>query len=572
MPIIIAEGVVEVTGDGTKVPGQVARDIDANGAPVEQAGQGMGRKLIGGLVAIGAVAGVTNWLSGAVSGASDLNETISKGTAIFGDAMPAIKSFGENAAVNVGMSEAAAIGAAASFGDMFSQIGFTTDAAAAMSQQVVIAAADLGSFSNLETADVADRMSAAFRGEYDSLQAVIPNINAARVESEALAATGKTVASELTAQEKAAAVLAIVQKDGARAMGDFARTSDGLANQTKISTAQLADMQAEVGTALLPTMQGFMGFVLSDVIPTFTAMAGWVGENIELLKGIGIAVLAAGGAWLVMTGALAVYNGVMGIVKAVTIAGSVATWALNTAMAANPIGLIITLFALLVGAIVWVATQTTFFQDVWRNATTAIGVAWQWVWGNVISPVANFIGGAIINVGNTIRNVFGGIGAFIGSAFQSVLGVVRGPLNALIGLINNVIGGLNSIRVTIPAWVPLVGGNTFGLSIPRLPMLARGTNNAPGAFIAGEAGPELITGARGATVRPYGVTTDLLARGSGGGSDEWRAVTELLAKLIEAVKEIPGAQVNLKQEFPDTEAGIVKARQTAREIVRYLGV
>ena len=46
-----------------------------------------------------------------------------------------------------------------------------------------------------------------------------------------MAATGKTVASELTAAEKATAVMAIVTADGARAMGDFSRTSDGAANQ-----------------------------------------------------------------------------------------------------------------------------------------------------------------------------------------------------------------------------------------------------------------------------------------------------------------------------------------------------
>ncbi|MDN8980622.1 hypothetical protein Q0P29_14000, partial [Staphylococcus aureus] len=109
-------------------------------------------------------------------------------SAIFGANASAIESFGNNAAKNVGLSKEAAIAAAAGFGDMFLQLGFVEDQAAAMSQQVVIAAADLGSFSNLETADVADRISAAFRGEYDSLQAVIPNINAARVESEALAA------------------------------------------------------------------------------------------------------------------------------------------------------------------------------------------------------------------------------------------------------------------------------------------------------------------------------------------------------------------------------------------------
>jgi len=653
MAIIIAEGIVEVTGDGRKVTSQVAKDIDASGAPIEQAGTGMGRKLIGGLVAVGAVAGVANWLSGAVTGASDLNETVSKSSVIFGDSAGIMNEWGNQAARQVGLSKEAALGAAAGFGDMFSQLGFASEAAAGMSIKTVSLAADLGSFSNLDTADVADRMSAAFRGEYDSLQSVIPNINAARVESEALAATGKKTAKELTAQEKATAVLSIVSKDGARAVGDFAKTSDGFANQTKISTAQLSDMQAEVGTALLPMMQDLMSFMLTNVIPGFKDVASWVGENIGMLKGVGGAILIAAGAWAVMTGALAAYNGIMGIVKAVTVAGSVAQWALNVAMSANPIGIVIGLIALLVGGIVWVATQTTFFQDAWAVMSTAIGaaftwlwevvlspvftaigavftwlyenvitpivtgimiyvglwaaiftwlwntvlspifaaigkvfawlfdnvimpvvnsiiasvkawgaifswlnstiiqpvfaalgVAFNWIWANVISPVAKFISGAITNVGSTVKSVFGGISGFIGSAFQAVLGVVRGPLNALISLINGVIGGLNTVSVSIPDWVPVVGGQTFGLNIPRIPMLARGTNNAPDTFIAGEAGPELITGAGGSTVRPYSATQDLLTGAGRGDTYNLGGVTipadsvDDFVKLIEIFKNM----------------------------------
>lgn len=271
-----------------------------------------------------------------------------------------------------------------------------------------------------------------------------------------------------------------------------------------------------------------------------------------------------------------------------------------------------TAIAALVAGIIWVATQTTFFQDVWTNVTTAIGVAWewlwtnilspvftaigevftwiynniimpivtgimiyiglwaavitwlwetvlspvfaaigavfnwiwanviapivgyiqlaiqgwglifswlydsiispvfaavgaafQWVWANVISPVVGFISGAITNVGNTIRSVFGGIGSFIGSAFQAALNVVRGPINGIIGLVNSAIRGLNSLSVTIPGWVPIVGGQTWGLSIPTIPMLAKGgTITGSGSVIVGEKGPEILNLGRGASVVP----------------------------------------------------------------------
>ena len=73
-----------------------------------------------------------------------------------------------------------------------------------------------------------------------------------------------------------------------------------------------------------------------------------------------------------------------------------------------------------------------------------------------------------------MSSVFGGIADFIGNAFQAALSVVRGPINGIIGLVNGAIQGVNSLSVTIPDWVPIVGGQTWGLNIPLIPYLATG--------------------------------------------------------------------------------------------------
>lgn len=630
MAVVVAEGEVRVTGDASAVPRDIANQIDGGSGEYDRAGQGMGKSIFGGVIgawaAIGGTVAIVDWFKGGVAGASDLNETLSKSSAIFGTYAPAIETFGNNAAKNLGLSKEAAIGAAAGFGDMFTQLGFAEGQASAMSQSTLQMAADLGSFSNLDTADVADRISAAFRGEYDSLQAVIPNINAARVESEAMAATGKTTAASLTAQEKATAVLAIVQKDGARAMGDFAKTSDGAANSAKIVTASMEDQQAKVGGLLLPIWTQFLSFLNTTAIPGFSTVVEWVtknGETIGLLAGV---IAAAVVSYTAITT-------VMGIFKAFQIASAAANgtltvtqWALNAAMSANPIGLIVTAIALLVGAIIWVATQTTFFQDAWANVTSFIATAWEWLWGTVlepiftaigaiftwiyeniilpvvtgimlyigiwaaiivwlwesvispvfaaigavftwiyetiimpivgyitmvitglgivfnwlqanviapifaaigatfqwiwntiISPIATFINGAITNVGNVINTVFGGIAGFMGAAFQGALSVIKGPINGIIGLVNGAINAINGLSVTIPSWVPVVGGQTWGVNIPTIPMLARGSAFAPDMFIAGENGPELIMGAGGSRVYPADQTRNKLGSASDGG-------------------------------------------------------
>lgn len=660
MSVVIAEGVVEVTADANGVPRQVARDIDKGGAPVTAAGLGMGRRIFGGVLAgwaaIGGIGAVVNFFSGAVTGASDLNETMSASKQIFGEGAGAIELWGSTAAKNVGLSKAAAVEAAVGFGNMFTQLGWTSKAAADLSTKTVQAAADLGSFRNLPTADVSDRISAALRGEYDSLQALIPNINAARVEQEAMDATGKKTAASLTAQEKAAAVLAIVQKDGAAAMGDFARTSEGAANKSKIVTASFEDQQAKLGSQLLPMWQGFLGYLTDTGIPAFSTMVEWIGKNSDTLLIMGGVVAGTAIAYGIATVAGTAYKAYQVAAAAATGGLTVVQWALNAAMAANPIGLVVIAIGALVAGIVWLATQTTFFQDLWNNFTLGLAVIWEWLWGtvlepiftaigavftwlyenvispfvtglmiyigiwaaiftwlwetilapvfaaigaiftwlyanvivpivgfisayinvlgavftwlwnnaispamsaigtgfnwvwkNVIKPVADFISGAIKTVGRTVSDVFGGIAGFIGGAFKSVLGAIRGPINGIIGLVNQAINAVNSISVTIPSWVPVVGGQTFGLNIPTIPMLARGSNNAPDAFIAGEAGPELITGARGATVRPYGVTTDMLA-GKGGGGDINIGTVVLDAKnvkefsdVVELIKALPQA-------------------------------
>lgn len=575
MSITIAEADVKVTARGDGVADAIIDDVRGAEGRASTAGGGIGRSIFGGVVggfaAIGGAQAIGSFFTGAISGASDLGETVSKTTAIFGDQTQVIRDWAANSAQTVGMSEAAAMGAAASFGDMFTQIGFTGEAAASMSTGVVQAAADLGSFSNLDTADVADRMSAAFRGEYDSLQAVIPNINAARVESEALAATGKDTAASLTAQERAAAVLAIVQQDGARAMGDFARTSDGAANASRIATAELENQQAALGQQLLPAWSGLLGFINTVALPAFGTLVTWLSTNADtvlMLAGvIGGAVVAYG----LITTAMGIHAAFTAASAAATGGMTFAQWALNAALSANPIGLVITLIAVLVGAIIWVATQTTFFSDAWAAMTSFVSTVWsgfvgwlqasgnaiaswwtglwagigswlQTTWNGILTNVANALvtlRSGITNAINGVRSVWNGvwsgIGSFFGNiwrgimatvntvagvfgrafnaaaaairgAFSGVVSTIRGVINGIIGAVNGAIGGINGAIGTV--------GAAFGISValPSIPMLARGTNFAPDTFIAGERGPELITGARGATVTPYSETRDRLAQ------------------------------------------------------------
>lgn len=87
------------------------------------------------------------------------------------------------------------------------------------------------------------------------------------------------------------------------------------------------------------------------------------------------------------------------------------------------------------------------------------------------------------------------------AAWEAVKGVVKAGINWILEKINNVI---NSVNRTIKAAAGLLNV-TSAVTIPNIPMLANGgTIMSAGAAIVGEAGPELVTLPRGATVEPLG--------------------------------------------------------------------
>lgn len=84
-----------------------------------------------------------------------------------------------------------------------------------------------------------------------------------------------------------------------------------------------------------------------------------------------------------------------------------------------------------------------------------------------------------------------GVKQIFGNAFEALVTLCKTPINAVIALINKAISGINGLGLTIPDWVPIIGGKSFSINIPEIPMLAKGgfTN---GPSIAGEAGREAV--------------------------------------------------------------------------------
>lgn len=119
----------------------------------------------------------------------------------------------------------------------------------------------------------------------------------------------------------------------------------------------------------------------------------------------------------------------------------------------------------------------------------------------VFNGILHFISGVF--TGNW-KKAWEGVKNIFGGAFQALAGLCKVPINAVIGIINSAIEGINSISVDIPDGIPLVGGKHIGFSIPKIPALAKGTPNWLGGLAQiNEKGGEIVDLPKGSRVYPH---------------------------------------------------------------------
>lgn len=124
---------------------------------------------------------------------------------------------------------------------------------------------------------------------------------------------------------------------------------------------------------------------------------------------------------------------------------------------------------------------------------------------NIFQGLIDFITGIFTGDWSKAWN---GVVKVFGSIWETIGGVAKAPVNGIITLVNKAIRGLNKLKV--PDWVPVLGGK--GVNIPEIPLLAKGSMQTPDTFVAGEAGPELITGSKGKRVFTAGQTSGIFGK------------------------------------------------------------
>lgn len=146
------------------------------------------------------------------------------------------------------------------------------------------------------------------------------------------------------------------------------------------------------------------------------------------------------------------------------------------------------------------AITTTVIGGVIKFAINGIGTMFQGLMG-VLSGICDFVTGVFAGNWRTawegVKNVFSGI-------FGSLGGIAKQHINVAIALANNAIRALNMVKIDIPDWVPKMGGESFGINIPLIPALAKGTKNWMGGLAqVSEKGGEIIDLPKGSRVYPH---------------------------------------------------------------------
>lgn len=403
-----------------------------------------GMRNVGRVAAVGlgaAFAGAAVLGKQAIDAASNLEETQSKVNTVFGEGADEINAWAKSAATAIGQSKEQALAAAGSFGNLFTQLGIGSDTAASMSTEMVTLASDFASFHNADITEVIDAQTAAFRGEYDSLQKFVPTINAAAVEQRAMELGLAATTGELDAQDKALATQALIMEGAGDAAGDFARTSDGLANQQRVLAARFEDAKASIGQALLPAMTAVVGFISDKVIPAvqelaatwmprlkagFEAVSDFVRNNWPQVKEIVTNIFdGLRTAFTYLIDHKPILIGVFSGITAGMIAWGVASLAAATASAAAWIAAAAPFFAIGAAVALAVGGFVLAYNKIEVFRTVVDGVV------DAVVAIGKWLVDAWRKYADDIGRTFATFGRVVGKVFEQVISVVRVAINAI---------------------------------------------------------------------------------------------------------------------------------------------
>lgn len=344
----------------------------------------------------------------AIGAASDLGESMNAVSVVFGDASDKVIDFGRQAANAAGLSQKAFNESVVPIGAQLQNLGFSAEQAA--EQAIILAqrSADMASVMNKDVDQAIGAIAAGLRGESEQLRNFAVTLSQAEIENYALAQGLVNSKNEIDANIKAQATLGIIMDQTNQFAGDFANTSDSLANQQRILSANLENTSATLGEALKPILES----VNNTIVPLVQRIGEWAQENPKLTATI-VKIVAAVGLFMVAFGPLLVV--LPGIIAAFTAFSSVAAFL--------GIGLLplATIIAGVVAGIAALVAITVLVVKNWDKIKAATVSAWNFVKETVVNAIttaSNFISTKWNNTIGKIVDTFNRVKAVVSAFFK----------------------------------------------------------------------------------------------------------------------------------------------------------
>lgn len=358
--------------------------------------------------------------------ASDLAEVQNVVDVTFGSSTAAINSWSKECLAAYGMNEVSAKRYAGTIGAMLKSSGLAGDAIVDMSKDMVGLAGDMASFYNLDLETAFEKIRSGISGETEPLKQLGINMSVANLEAYALSQGITTAYNEMSQAEQVMLRYNYLMSTTADAQGDFARTQDSYANQTRL----LSESWLE-----------FTGVMAEQLLPVLTTIVSWLNNIVAFLTDNADTVSA------VLVG-LATTIGILAVAWAVHAAAQWLAVAANQALIISLLSNPILYIALIIGVLV--AMMYKWIQSIggvknaWEICKLALIVGWNAV------KLAFFTGVYwVIDLVDKLKLCWQKAGVaianFMGDMKVSVLTILQNMINGAIDIINKFIGVLNKI-------------------------------------------------------------------------------------------------------------------------------
>ena len=271
--------VIDITAD----PKQAIHGINS----VEKSVNGLtsaAKKLTGILAAAFAIDKIVQFGKEAIELGSDVAEVQNVVDVAFGDMSYMVEDFADRAITSFGMSELAAKRTASTYMAMASNMGVTQQQAAEMAITLAGLTGDVASFYNIsqELADI--KLRSVFTGETETLKDLGIVMTQANLEAYALANGINRSFQSMSQSEQLILRYNYVLDQLSLASGDFVRTQDSWANQTRILSMQWQEFMSIIGQALIQVLLPVIR-VLNQIVSSLIDIANAFNAAISSIFG-----------------------------------------------------------------------------------------------------------------------------------------------------------------------------------------------------------------------------------------------------------------------------------------------